>query len=45
MLLEYCAAMVGSLLMILQNNAAAQSSRVKQSKKKVGLALMLTKAV
>jgi len=43
--LGYCAAMVGSLLLIFQDNAAVQSSRVKQSKKKEGLALRLTKAV
>jgi len=45
MLLGYCAAMVGSLLLIFQDNAAVQSLRVKQSKKKEDLALRLTKAV
>jgi len=44
--LGYCAAMVGSLLLIFQDIAAAvQSSRIKQSKKKEGLGLRLTKAV
>jgi len=43
--LGYCAAMVGSLLLIFQDNAAVQSSTVKQSKKKEGLALRLIKAV
>lgn len=43
--LGYCAGMVGSLLLIFQDNTAVQSPRVKQSKKKEGLALRLTKAV
>jgi len=39
--LGYCAAMIGSLLLIFQDIAAVQSARVKQSKKKDGLALRL----
>jgi len=40
--LGYCAAMVGSLLLIFQDNAAVRSSRVKQSKKKEDFILQKT---